>query len=453
MSAHESPNAATGQMMEQRTELGRLLDVAAQAEQALLCSYLFAAFSMKRTHDEGGVAYAQLESMRKWEAAILRVARQEMEHLGLVFNLQTAIGKEGSLQLPAFPFRLAMRGHAVEFGLHAFSQATLIRFALAEMPMRLPTDSPSYAFLQARVPGFEVDRVDALAQLYADIRDHVRTIPEKVLFIGPPTAQFNTHDVFPGAVRGLDLSKAPAYNMLIEKVGDRKSALAVIDQITNEGEGPQDTGTPGSHFAIFMGILTELAGLQEQDPGFEPARPVLSNPARSDADADAGTAGARHLVTEPFARDALALFEMSYETMLLGLGRYFAHPEHDKREMSALQQAVFFPMMTTIIRPLGEVLTLLPAGAPADVAPRAGASFHAPESIVLSPHKEPASRLLVMRYQAMESLAHKLHHDAHALPDTLPKAMILDRLSFLYQQIYRSRLNLQVNMAKSSDDA
>lgn len=437
--------------MAQRTELGRLLDLAARAEQALLCRYLFAAFSMKRTHDEGRVTYEQLEFMRRWESTILRIARQEMEHLGLVFNLQTAIGKEGSFQMPAFPFQEVVGGITLQFDLDRFSEAALISFALVEMPMRLPPQSPHYAFLKARVPGFEVGNVDGLARLYQSIREHIQAIPEDVLFIGPPAVQFNTHEVFPGAIRGLDLTKAPAYNMQIEKVRDRKSALAVVDQIATEGEGRQDEGGPGSHFASFMNILTELAAFSASDAGFEPARPVLSNPSLQAGDTDAPDAP-HHVVTDAFARDALALFEMSYETMLLGLGRFFASPEHDKREMSALQQAVFFPMMTTIIRPLGEVLTLLPAGVPGEPALRAGASFRAPESIVLSPHKTPASRLLVLRYQAMETMARKLHERASLLLESLPKALIRERLSFLYEQIYRSRLNLQVNYEMPPDE-
>jgi hypothetical protein len=433
----------------QRTELGRLLDLAARAEQALLCRYLFAAFSMKRTHDEGAVTYEQLEFMRRWESTILRIARQEMEHLGLVFNLQTAIGKEGSFQMPAFPFQEVVDGITLRFSLDRFSEVTLISFALVEMPMHLSPQSPHYAFLKARVPGFEVGKVDGLARLYEKIREHILAIPEDVLFIGLPAVQFDTHDVFPGAIRGLDLTKAPAYNMQIEKVGDRKSALAVVDQITTEGEGRHDEGGAGSHFASFMTILTELAAFRATDPGFEPARPVLSNPSLQADDTDAPDA-ASPVVTDPFARDALALFETSYETMLLGLGRYFASPEHDKRERSALQQAVFFPMMTTIIRPLGEVLTMLPAGVPGEPTLRAGASFHAPESIQLSPHKTPASRVLLLRYQAMETMARELQEKASLLPESLPEPLIRERLSFLYQQIYRSRLNLQVNYAEAA---
>ena len=38
---------------------------------------------------------------------------------------------------------------------------------------------------------------------------------------------------------------------------------------------------------------------------------------------------------------------------LMLLMRFFAHSDETAPELAALQQAVFFPMMTTVIRPLG----------------------------------------------------------------------------------------------------
>jgi hypothetical protein len=273
----------------------------------------------------------------------------------------------------------------------------------------------------------------------------VETLPEDVIFLGPPAAQFNTHDVFPGAIRGLDISKAPAYNIAIEKVCDRKSALAAIDQIISEGEGAKEEGAPGSHFSTVMSILIELTEQQAKDPNFVPARPVLSNPSIDSA------ASPETAVSFEFSRDALALFEQSYETMLLGLTRFFSFPQNDQSEMSALQQAVFFPMMTTIIRPLGEILTMLPASASGSVAVRAGASFRSPEKFTLTPHKSAAFKVLYLRYGEMESMASELCKKTHSLPDTVPKDLITERLSFLYEQIYRSRMNLKVNYEKTPD--
>jgi hypothetical protein len=315
------------------------------------------------------------------------------------------------------------------------------------MPSELPPTSPNYIFLKERILGFKPGEVDALSDLYDRIRTLFETLPEHTLFIGPPAAQFNTHDVFPGAIRGLDISKSPAYNVALEKVCDRKSAIAVIDQIITEGEGAKMEGAPGSHFATFMAMLIELTEMQAKDPNFEPARPVIANPALSSS--VPGSEGS--VVTFPFARDALSLFEASYETMLLGLTRFFTFPENDREEMSALQQAVFFPMMTTIIRPLGEVLTMLPATDSGSLDARAGASFRAPETYTLTPHKWAAFHVLYMRYGEMETMATRLVEQIPALPDQLPKDVITERLTFLKEQVYRSRLNLKVNYEKMPD--
>jgi len=433
--------------MANRNELCGLLDMAARAEQALLCRYLYAAFSFKRTHAEGGVTYEQLEQMRRWEAAILTIARQEMEHLGLVFNLRTAIGIAPTFEMPSFPFIENIGQLSIDNTLNKFSQDTLVKFALAEMPSQLPPTSPNYIFLKKRIDGFEPGAVDALADLYDRIRTLFETLPERILFIGPPAAQFNTHDVFPGAIRGLDISKSPAYNVSLEKVCNRKSAIAVIEQIIAEGEGAKMEGGPGTHFAIFMAVLIELTEMQSKDPDFEPARPVVSNPTLKCPAPNPAVA----VVSNPFARDTLALFEASYETMLLGLTRFFTFPENDQEEMSALQQAVFFPMMTTIIRPLGEVLTMLPATDSGSLDSRAGASFRAPETFTLTPHKWAAFHVLYMRYGDMETMASNLIDKIPSLPDQLPKDLITERLTFLYQQVYRSRMNLKVNYEKVPD--
>jgi len=429
-----------------RNELSGLLEMAARAEQGLLCRYLYAAFSFKRTHDEGGVTYEQLEYMRRWEAAILTVARQEMEHLGLVFNLRTALGEAPTFEMPSFPFAELVGDKTIDNSLRKFDERSLIDFALAEMPSQLPVTSPNYKFLKERMKGFAPGGVDALSDIYNRIRTLFETLPEEVLFLGPPAAQFTTHDIFPGKIRGLDISKAPAYNVSLHKVCDRKSALAVIDQIITEGEGAKEEGAPGSHFATIMSILIKLVELQAQDPTFVPARPVMSNPS------GALQAPDDQKVTYPFSNAALGLFEMSYETMLLGLTRFFAFPQNDKSEMAALQQAVFFPMMTTIIRPLGEVLTMLPADAGGSTDKRAGASFRAPEAFTLTPHKSAAFNVLYLRYGEMEDTASALLEQVPSLPDTLPKDVITERLTFLYQQIYRSRSNLKVNYEKLPDD-
>jgi hypothetical protein len=77
-----------------RSDLLLWLEMAAQLENELMCQDLFAANSLKTGLDEG-LSEIQLERARQWGldiAPIAPIARQEMEHLGIVLNLRSAIG-------------------------------------------------------------------------------------------------------------------------------------------------------------------------------------------------------------------------------------------------------------------------------------------------------------------------------------------------------------------------
>lgn len=429
----------------QREELSRLLALAARLEQSLMCQYLFAAYSFKRTHDEGGVTYRQLEMMRRWQSRLLPVARQEMEHLGLVMNLGTAIGDLPEFALPSFPFTDQFEDIVLEHRLEPFTIETLTRFVEYEMPEELDESNEDYRFLQQRIPGFNPNGYDAIARLYQRIHDIIETLPESLLLIGPPDAQISTHDVFPGAIVGLDISRHPAYGLMMHKITDKKSALAVVEQIAAEGEGAKHKGGKtadgkDSHFATMMDILREFVQARDDDPNFTPSRPVVSNPTLSDTPADGTTR-----IEDEFSRDALALFEASYTTLLKALSRFFSFPQHDPQEMAALQQAAFYPMMTTIIRPLCEMLTLLPADGTGGQT--AGASFHTQDAVPLAPHKWSVYRTLDRHYGEMELLASKLINALDTRSDLPPQ--LHERMQLLSEQISRSRMILGEDYKKA----
>ena len=90
-----------------RDQLRSLLWEACEIEQQLMVQYLFAAFTMKKRPDER-CSPAQLESVRRWGSQVFMVARQEMEHLGLVMNMISAIGGEPYFKRPNFPQKLSI---------------------------------------------------------------------------------------------------------------------------------------------------------------------------------------------------------------------------------------------------------------------------------------------------------------------------------------------------------
>ena len=123
-----------------REELINALTQAAELEHGLLCQYLFAALSMKR-HPSEDVAWPQVELIRGWERHVLRVAREEMAHLGTVSNLLTAIGGAPQFRRPNFPQQaryfpepLGDDVQHVEFTLEPFSISALDRFIRFEIP-------------------------------------------------------------------------------------------------------------------------------------------------------------------------------------------------------------------------------------------------------------------------------------------------------------------------------
>ena len=77
--------------VESREELVYLLGEACEIEHGLMCEYLYAQFSLKRTADEG-LTPEQLARVQVWESALIDVIKQEMLHLALATNILTAVG-------------------------------------------------------------------------------------------------------------------------------------------------------------------------------------------------------------------------------------------------------------------------------------------------------------------------------------------------------------------------
>ena len=102
-----------------RKRLALLLAQAAELEHAAMCMYLFASSTMKSTVAEGGVTLMQLETMRQWRAHMMVVAREEMEHLGIVLNLLSAIGEAPVLRRRNFPFTVEYGGDTLDLSLNA----------------------------------------------------------------------------------------------------------------------------------------------------------------------------------------------------------------------------------------------------------------------------------------------------------------------------------------------
>jgi hypothetical protein len=388
MSAMSATDLAAG-----RLRLAELLAEAAELEHSLLCQYLYAAFSLKRSTTEGP-NWAQLEMMRGWRTSILLVARQEMEHLGYVCNLLTAIGEPPHLSRPDFPLGPRHYPMAVPCRLERFGPEALKRFILFEIPQQL--DAVEQKDLERALPRVVIAEHQTIGALYEEIRALFGTLAGPGLFVGPPSAQ--TANVQIRGLRGVQVgSSAPIYDVLVKPVSDLASAQAAVDQIVLEGEGAPGNDE-NSHFARFCEIAGELAAAQAADPTFDPARPLVSDPDR------------RGVVSVPATLAVCELFDLAYETMMLLLIRFFAHADETEGELAGIQQVVFFPMMTTVVRPLGEVLTLLPAKEHS--TERAGPAFSFTRAIAQLPHRHSAWTVIGGQLELLGNRAGELAIDA-----------------------------------------
>lgn len=137
-------------------------------------------------------------------------------------------------------------------------------------------------------------------------------------------------------------------------------------------------------------------------PGFSPARPVLPNPASRVPEDGDGV----NLLDDPHAIAANDLFNAAYELMLLVLMRFFVHAGESAAEHDALAEAAV-TLMQRVLRPLGGLLTTLPAG-PSHPGMTAGPSFAVFPSTHALPHRRAAWAIFEERLQQIEAYTESL---------------------------------------------
>ncbi len=398
-----------------REELIYLLSRAAELEHSLACIYLFAAYSLKSDASEGGVTDEQSAMLRDWRRHLSSTAVEEMGHLAQVSNLLTAIGgaphfKRTNLPMPpsAYPF-------GIRLSLEPFSQETIERFVCYEMPeMGILSAEQQALFdpIRARVlesqgalqasleddddddesyEPFEVD-FKTVGEFYHKIETGFTHIPEEELFIGPTDAQANA--------RFVDL-KGDLFSIV-----DSASACAAIEMIIEQGEAPT-SAHPDAHFWVFDKVRVQyaeaIAQAEQTGVPFEPVRPVVSNPMTHFYDDTSGGVVIRDHLTHEVAN----LFNVAYDTMLLILLRFFAHTEETDTELEHLSRSTL-RLMTTVIRPLGDVLTKMPIDTVGLPGRTAGPGFGYNRDVHLLPHKQSAWVFFGERLWQLATAATKL---------------------------------------------
>ena len=375
-------------VIEHREALIYMLCEAAELEHGIMCQYLFAAFSMKQDADEG-LTDDQVAAVRQWRQRISRVAVQEMLHLALVQNLLSAVGAAPHLSRPNFPQPASHYPAGVHLTLLPFGEAALRHFMFLERPEGMALhDAPGLAAFSRATPAMQAGDIVPRGQDFATVGHLYRSIEagiehlaqkygERWLFVGPPRAQA-TQEYF-------------GWPELVA-VTDVATAKQAIGEILEQGEGPRGDWR-NAHFGQFVEILDEFEQFREADRGFDPVRPVIPlNVRPSERDPDI------RLVTDPLAQRVMDLFNVCYEILLLMLQRFFAHTEETDAQLRALADGTY-ALMAQALKPLGDIITQLPAGReyPGQTTGPSFELFY--ESDYVLPHREAAWILLAERLE------------------------------------------------------
>jgi hypothetical protein len=115
-------------------------------------------------------------------------------------------------------------------------------------------------------------------------------------------------------------------------------------------------------------------------------------------------------ISDPLTAKVVDLFNVSYEVLLQMFDRYFAHTEETDAQLKTLADAAL-GLMLRVLKPLGDLITTLPAG-PGLPGRTAGPSFELfYESDYLMPHREAAWALLTERLGEASWLCQTLQGD------------------------------------------
>jgi hypothetical protein len=368
-----------------------LLGEACELEHGLLCEYLYAQFSLKRSIAEG-VTADQLARLQAWETSIIDVVKQEMLHLSLATNILTAIGAGPHFERPNFPILSRWYPPDVQIALVPFGERALRHFMFLERPEGMPLEDAEGFGTFGRMEPLTVDDPQLTAgpeewhtvgHLYRGIERGlahlVNRYGEAAVFIGPPRVQATTQ-VF----------EWPE----LTAVTDLASASSAIEIIVEQGEGARGDWVK-SHFGKFVGILEDFLAVRAADPSFEPARPVVPVYLREPPDVDRVT-----LIEDPLTRRVADLFNAVYEVTLQVQSRYFVHHGETPDELETLAKTAKH-LMNWVMRKLGPVLTSLPVG-PAFPGRTAGPAFEIvrPAFFVL-PHRQAAWKILRERLETL----------------------------------------------------
>jgi CDGSH-type Zn-finger protein/uncharacterized Fe-S cluster protein YjdI len=377
---------------------------AAELEHNLMCTYLYAAFSLRDGVAEG-LRPDEAETVSRWRQKLIRVAVEEMQHLAAVWNITSALGGSPRFGRTNFPLDPGYLPAGIVVKLAPFSPETLQHFVFLERPRgSAEQDGEGFAYERNYVRGSDNARLtpmginyDTVGDFYAALSDGLKSMVaqygEGVAFAGDPALQLSQNEI----------------NMAgCKPVICVKTALAAFDAIVVQGEGaPADS--VDSHYQKFLEIRGEYRALKARNPDFSPAFPAATNPVLRRPPRPEG----RVWLENPEVIAVVDLANASYGLMLRLLAYAYALPGPSAEKSLSADLAI--GLMQAMV-PLAERAARLPAG-PSNPQCHGGMSFIALRDAAALPPGRGARHYFVERFAQLADAGAALRScgDARAL--------------------------------------
>jgi CDGSH-type Zn-finger protein/uncharacterized Fe-S cluster protein YjdI len=384
-----------------REQLVHLLYEAAELEHTLMCTYLYAAFSLKNGEAEG-LSADEAIAVAEFRRVIMKVAVEEMGHLTAVWNITAALGAAPRFGRGNFPLEPGTLPAGIVVELSPFSDAVIQHFIHLERPANSSEpEGKGFEPKQLFRRGVDSVRLTPMALDYETVgafyealgnqlRAFVDHLGEDAAFSGDPALQLSSHE----------LTLAGAQPVIC-----KKTALAALATIVTQGEGAPEHSAD-SHYQKFVGIRDELARLEAMNPNFKPALPAAHNPILRPP---AGRTG-RVWIENEEAAETVDLANTGYALMLRLIAHSYLVPRPLQEKALAVDLSLGLMRAVTL---LAERAARLPAG-PSNPDCNAGMSFTALRDAASLPPGASARRFFGERLAELAEATNTLAENGDA---------------------------------------
>src|SRR5579863_3571369 len=385
----------------QREFLINALYEASELEHNLMCTYLYAAFSLK-SGEADGLSAAEAAAVKRWREVLIGVAIEEMGHLAAVWNITSALGGSPLIGRTNFPLDPGYLPASVVVKLAPFNSETLQHFVFLERPHEsTESEGAGFSYERQYVRGSNRPHLTPMGTDYDTVGVFYTCLGEALQAF---VAHYGEATAFDGDP-ALQLSGAEVNLNGAQPVRCLKTALAAFAAIVTQGEGaPRDS--QGSHYQKFLGIRAELRALTAANPAFVPAFPAATNPVLRRPPRPEG----RVWIEDPDAFATVDIANASYGLMLRLLA--YAYVLRGPSTEKSLVVDLAIGLMRALA-PLAERAARLPAG-PSNPHCNAGVSFIALRDSSPLPPGSAARRVFVERFAQLAETAALLAADGDA---------------------------------------